>query len=65
MKQKASSCYYFKYCLQRNCLGANLISQVFMLTDENMSAAYRDQVKYLKTLKIFFIDVHLARRRST
>jgi hypothetical protein len=32
------------YCPQRICLAANLISQVFMLTDENMSAAYRDNV---------------------
>ncbi|UJR28505.1 hypothetical protein I4U23_009743 [Adineta vaga] len=33
-----------KYCPQRNCLVANLNSQLFMLTNENMSAAYRDNL---------------------
>ncbi|CAF1384504.1 unnamed protein product, partial [Rotaria sordida] len=46
-----------KYCPQRNCLAANLISQLFLLTDENMSAAYRDQ---LAVVQLSPTVVHIA-----
>lgn len=46
-----------KYCSQKNCLAASLISQAYMLTDENMSAAYRDS---LAVVQLSPTVVHVA-----
>ncbi|CAF0995675.1 unnamed protein product [Adineta ricciae] len=46
-----------KYCPQRNCLAANLNSQLYMLTNEDMSAAYRDN---LAVVQLSPTVVHIA-----